>query len=475
MKNGIVCLLVFLGLGHCSRAAFSATALSANGLNVLLIVTDDQRPDTISALGNRFIKTPNLDDLAKRGMVFTRAVCPYPLCVPSRAELLSGRSSFHNGVLPGVSNRLDPNLILLPQALGRAGYQTCYVGKWHTSGRPSTCGYEESLALFGSGVRNPPEQRDANGRVVTGYRGWAFQTDDRKLFPERGVGLTANISQTFGDAAVEYIRRAREKPFFLHVNFTGPHDPLLMPPGYEGKYAANRLPLPPNYLSEHPFDHGNFNGRDEKLLPWPRTTKDVLEELAVYYAVISHIDAQVGRMVAALRETKQLAKTLIIFTSDHGLAIGSHGLRGKQNMYDHTIGAPLLISGANAPRNQRSKAQVYLRDIYPTICELVGAPIPETVESKSFADVIRGHTNASRRYVFGYFHDVQRMIRGDRWKLIYYPKLERYQLFDLAKDPHELHDVSGAAGVAAVQDDLRRKLEAWQRKANDPLAKPLPK
>jgi arylsulfatase A-like enzyme len=438
--------------------------------NVVFLLADDQRPDTIAALGNKVIHTPHLDSLVRDGTTFTRATCANPLCVPSRAEILTGCSGFTNGVLPGVSNKFRPGLAWWPQTLRKAGYHTWYVGKWHTAGRPSTRGYTDSLGLFGSGGKALP-QVDFKGRPVTGYRGWVFQTDDRKLFPEKGVGLTPDISNRFADAAVTFIKRKPEKPFFLHVNFTAPHDPLLLPPGYEKMYDPAKMPLPANYLPRHPFDHGNARGRDEVLLPFPRTKKDVREELAAYYAVISHLDAAIGRILAALEETGQAKDTVVIFTSDHGLAIGSHGLRGKQNMYEHTIGVPLIFRGPGIPHGARRDAQVYLRDLFPTVCELAGIEIPKAVEARSLAGVIRGKEKSVYPQVFGYFKDVQRMIRTDRFKLIHYPKIERYQLFDLREDPNELHDLSGDDGHKAVFADLRKKLEAWQKEVGDPARK----
>jgi arylsulfatase A-like enzyme len=435
--------------------------------NIVFLLSDDQRPDTIRALGNPLIETPNLDRLARRGTAFTRAMAPYPLCVPSRAEILTGVSAFRNGVFPNVSNRLDESLVLWPEALHEAGYHTWYVGKWHTSGRPSSRGYEESLGLYSSGGGETTLLKDDQGRPVTGYRGWMFQTDDRQLFPEQGVGLTPEIDAKFADAAIEFIRRKPNQPFFLHVNFTGPHDPLFWPPGMKDKYDPVKMPLPENFLAEHPFDHGNFRGRDEELWPWPRMAEQVREGLAIYYAVITHLDAQVGRITAALEETGQSEETLIVFAGDHGLAIGSHGLRGKQNMYEHTVNVPLLLAGPGVPENRRSDAQVYLRELYPTTCDLAGVAIPETVEAESFADVVRGEAESHHEYAFGYFRESQRMIRGDRWKLIYYPHLDREQLFDVAADPHELRDRSGDARHADTKRDLRRRLDDWRRESND--------
>jgi len=440
--------------------------------NVLFILSDDQRPDTIHALGNTHIRTPNLDSLVSTGTTFTRAMCPYPLCVPSRAAILTGCSGFRNGILPGYTNKLNPAVPKWPRVMRDAGYHTWYVGKWHTTGRPSTWGYSESLGLFAGGLGKAPPRFDHKGRKITGYHGWVFQPDDRQVQPEKGIGLTANISAAFADAAIEFIRRRPEKPFFLHVNFTAPHDPLIMPPGYEGMYDPKRIPLPPNFLPEHPFDHGNLRGRDEQLLPWPRTPENVREELAVYYAIISHMDEQIGRILAALDDTGQAKDTIVIFASDHGLAIGSHGLRGKQNMYEHTVGVPLIFRGPRIPKSRRTDAQAYLRDIFPTVCELVGLRVPDSIDSRSLAPVIRGEAKSVREEVFGYFVDAQRMIRTDRWKLIEYPKINKRQLFALPNDPQELRNLADDPQHAEVMVRLQRRLKAWQKKVGDPLADP---
>ncbi|OHB84866.1 MAG: choline-sulfatase [Planctomycetes bacterium RBG_16_64_12] len=437
--------------------------------NVLLLVSDDQRPDTIRALGNPIIHTPHLDSLVREGTAFTRAIAPNPICVPSRAEIMTGCDGFRNHV--GVSsNRMNPELMRWADCMRQAGYHAWYVGKWMNDGRPTTQGYEESDGLFAEG--GAPwwvDQVDYHGRPVTGYRGWVFQGDKGIKFPEKGVGLTPGIDKEFADAAIRFIRRKWETPFFLHVNFTAPHDPLLMPPGYEGKYDPEKIPLPPNFLPRHAFDHGNFEGRDEKLLPWPRTPKDVREDLAVYYAVISYMDEQLGRILAALEATGQADNTIVIFTSDQGLAMGSHGLRGKQNMYEHTVGAPLIFRGPGIPKGQRRDAQCYLRDLYPTVCDLAGIEIPATVQGRRLGPVLRGEVDSIYPAVFGHFADAQRMIRTDRWKLIHYPKVEKYQLFDLANDPYELENLAVGPCRATVFAELRAKLEAWQKEVGDPL------
>jgi arylsulfatase A-like enzyme len=444
--------------------------------NFLVIVTDDQRPDTIHALGNSLIDTPNLDRLVREGMTFTRATCAFPLCVPSRAEILTGATGFRNGV-PYDGQRLKQDLVFWGDALRDAGYRTWYSGKWMNDGTPKTRGYDETSGLFSSGgagkdARKPRYGR--KGRLITGYRGYTFKKDDGTPELEKGIGLVGETSRYIADGAIALLKRPPIKPFFLHVNFTAPHDPLIIPPGYEGKYDPADVTLPENFLPEHPFDHGNFNGRDEQLLPWPRTPSDIRDEIAAYYAVIDDMDAHIGRILATLRTTGQYDNTVIMFSSDHGLAIGSHGLMGKQNMYDHTIGVPFIVAGPGIPRGQRTEAQIYLRDMYPTTCELAGIPIPETVEGRSIVPILNGTKNQIYPAIYGYFRNAQRMIRTDRWKLISYPELKKYQLFDLRDDPDERSDLASLPQHRKLRDRLTRQMNAWFRKQGDPLASKSP-
>jgi arylsulfatase A-like enzyme len=200
------------------------------------------------------------------------------------------------------------------------------------------------------------------------------------------------------------------------------------------------------------------------LLPTPRTKDVVRADLAAYYAVISHMDAQIGRILAAVDESGKADSTIIVFTSDHGLAMGCHGLRGKQNMYEHTIGVPLVLVGPGFPAGQRFQGQVYLRDLFPTLCELAGLPLPET-DGISQAPVLTGERESMHDFVVGYFRDSQRMIRTARWKLIEYPLVDRVQLFDLKQDPFELKNLANVPAHQQTKQRLAQQLEDWFVKA----------
>ncbi len=454
--------------------AFSLHA--AERPNLLFLLADDMRPDAIAALGNPRIETPHLDRLVAEGMTFTRATCSYPICVVSRAEMLTGMHGWENGIAGRSGSKPAAETTWWPRTFADAGYETWHVGKWHVSGRPSTRGYTDVAGLFagGGGKYWKEGQRDWKGFPITGYRGWIFQDDDPKVqYPEMGIGVTPDISGKFVDAAISLIERKPEKPWMLHVNFTAPHDPLFVPPGLEGKYTVEDMALPENYRPDHPFDHGNYAGRDEALLDWPRTEHAVKDLLRVYYAVIDDMDAQIGRLLATLEKTGQRDNTIVIFTSDHGMACGSHGLRGKQNQYEHTINVPFIVAGPGIAAGTRADAQVYLRELYPTTCDLAGIEVPKAVTAKSFAPVLRGETGTHHDTIYGYYTDTQRMIRtDDGWKLIRYPQVDRWQLFTLDDDPFELTNLADSTDPAHREkfETLRERLADWRRRQGDPLA-----
>ena len=269
------------------------------------------------------------------------------------------------------------------------------------------------------------------------------------------------------------IRAGRRRPLFLHVNFTAPHDPLHWPPGRKDRFGPDKLPLPKNFAREHLFDHGNRGGRDERIVPAPRDPGDVGRERAVYFALVEHLDDQVGRILKALEEAGELGRTLVIFTSDHGLALGSHGLMGKQNQYEHTINVPLIVAGPGVPKGKRPDAQCYLRDLFPTACDLAGVPVPAGLDARSLKPVLAGERDRVHDAVLGYFTDTQRMMRtGDGWKVIWYPKAGRTQLFHVAADPDEVRDLATDPAHRDRLARMTRSLRAWMRDRGDPAGTP---
>lgn len=439
----------------------NVTAAESDRPHLLILVADDLRADLLGTYGGP-VATPNLDRLAARGALFRRAVCGYPICHVSRTEMLCGRSVIREA----ASGQLIPfpqDWVLWPQAFARAGYHTIHLGKWHVRGTPAQRGYLENAALFGGGGAGDKPltlSRSATGRDVSGYVGWLFKDPQGVPLPEFGIGLTPKTDDRITDEAIRVIgeRGPSGRPLFVHVNFTAPHDPLHWPTDEIPRPDHATVPLPKNFAPHHPFDHGNLGGRDETIVPGPRSQDDVRRERAVYQAIVAKLDAQVGRILEAIDDDKG-GQWLVIFTSDQGLALGSHGLMGKQNQYEHTVNSPLILAGPGIPHGQSFTAQCALRDLYPTTCELAGIPIPPSVESKSLVPLLQGKVTSLHPQIGGYYETSQRMIRTEEgWKLIRYPKANRQQLFYLPDDPDELHDLSDDPARRAKLDELIRKL-----------------
>jgi hypothetical protein len=419
---------------------------------VLVIVSDDQRADTVHALGNPHVATPAVDALVARGAVLSRAYCMGSMqgavCVPSRAMMLSGRSLFHAEEQLRTSDTW-------PEAFGRAGYRTFLTGKWHNGPAAATRCFAAGRNVFFGGMH------DQRSVPVASF------SDHGE--PVRAAAAGTHSSELFGGAAVEFVESLGAEPFFAWVAFTAPHDPRQPPAGFRERFTGREPPPPANFLPEHPFDNGALGIRDEKLLGWPRTREAIARELADYYACIEGMDVQIGRIVAALAAKGRLDDTVILFTSDHGLALGSHGLLGKQNLYEHSMRPPAVIAGPGVPAGVRSPGLCYLPDLVATVGDLAGVAAPTGSEAKSLLPLLRGDVPAVREELLLAYGDVQRALVTPTWKLIEYPAAARTQLFDLAGDPDEMLDRSADPAVRDRRTDLEARLDAARRASDDPL------
>ena len=441
-------------------ALLLVATLRADPPNVLLLFADDQRPDTISAHGNPYIRTPNLDRLVARGFSFRRAYClgaqGGAVCVPSRAMLNTGKSYFR---IP-MDMRGETTL---GQLLGQNGFSTFATGKWHNGRESWLKSFHEGRNIMFGGMSDHRKVPI----VDLGPEG--------KLHREReGIRFSSTL---FADATIEFLRNYKdEQPFFAYVAFTAPHDPRNPPPKYRRMYYRSPPPLPPNFAPQHPFDNGHMTGRDESLGPWPRTRSIVQDQLSEYYGLITQLDGQVGRILRELESGPHADNTVVVYTADHGLAVGSHGLLGKQNLYEHSMGAPLIFSGPGIPQGEVSSAFCYLLDIFPTLCSLLGVKPPPGIDGFDLSPVWKGEVASVRDSVFTSFRDLMKAVRNDRWKLIRYPKIDHVQLFDLREDPHETRNLAGERAHGDRMNALTALMREWQGKVgdSDPLTVPDP-
>jgi arylsulfatase A-like enzyme len=271
------------------------------------------------------------------------------------------------------------------------------------------------------------------------------------------------------DDAIEFITTKRDtsRPFSMYLGLAGPHDPRLAPPKYRRLYDPDKIPIPPNFQPYHPYDNGHTGTiRDEKLETWPRTEEAIRRHLYDYYALISSMDYDIGRLLDALEETGLDTNTLIIFSSDQGLALGSHGLMGKQSLYEDVMKVPFLVSGPGVPVG-KTDALAYLFDIPPTIYEYAGITIPKGLDGVSLMPVIRGDTDKVRDRLFMAYKTWERSVRDDTWKLIRYPQINVSRLYNLKSDPREIVDLANNAEHREVANTMMDLMEEEQKRYGD--------
>ena len=451
----------------------------ANGSrpNVLLLFTDDQRFDTIGALGNPQIKTPNLDRLVARGTTFTHAHIPGgtrpAVCMPSRAMLHTGRTLFH---LVESGERIPRDHTLLGEHLWASGYRTFGTGKWHNGREAYARSFSDGAEIFFGGMMDhwnmPAYHFDPSGK----YDAKCPRCPD----PMRSKTIEwhphcdhisggTHSSELLATATVKFLESYKaEDPFFAYVSFLAPHDPRTMPQRFRDMYWDEDIELPDNFMPQHPFDTGVHQIRDEVLADYPRKPAQVREHIADYYAMITHLDHEIGRVLDALEASGHAENTLVVMAGDNGLAVGRHGLFGKQNLYDHSVRVPLIFAGPGISAGERRDSLCYLLDIYPTLCDLLGIETPVSVEGMSLRPAIETSAPAREELLLAY-ERLHRGLRTRSHKLIEYNiDGERHtQLFNLQEDPSELQNRADDPAAGETLRHLRHRLAELAREWGD--------
>jgi arylsulfatase A-like enzyme len=421
--------------------------------NILFIVADDQRADAIGCAGNPYIRTPNIDNLAANGIRFTNSYIMGghhgAISAPSRAMLLSGLNLFR------VYDKLE-GIKTMPMHFSENGYVTFGTGKWHNEKSAFEASFQNGKDVFLGGMAD-------HFNVPVCDLG-----SDGKLSEPDQKGFSTDI---FAGAAIDFIERyssgKRINPFFCYIAFTAPHDPYSPRTDYIDYYKPSSLPLPGNFMPLHPFAFDDLTIRDENLSPWPRRPEIIRAALADYYALITHLDTKIGEIINTLRKNGLYDNTIIVYVADNGLAIGSHGLLGKQNLYEHSMKVPTIITGPGIPEGKESDALVYLFDLYPTLADLCHMPSPENIDGKSLAGIIAGKSDGVRSSVFTAYRNTVRAVRTKEWKMIRYPERDYNQLFNLENDPLELNNLALDEEYRSKTDEMCDLIKDWQKKVND--------
>ena len=437
--------------------------------NIVFFFTDDQRFNTINVLGNDEIITPNIDMLVKRGITFTQAHIPSgtigAICMPSRAMLHTGRTLFH---IQGAGENIPEEHTTIGEALQQNGYFTWGAGKWHNGKQSFNRSFVDGNEIFFGGMSDHWNVPVFNYDPECKYDEILLMCPDpmfsNKTYKRNCDHVHSGYHSTdlISDAAIEFISKYKDdKPFFMYLSYLAPHDPRTMPKEFLEMYDSHKIKLPENFMENHPFDNGDLKIRDEMLAPFPRTPDDTLRQIAEYYAMITHLDANLGRVLNALEEKGVLKNTIIVFAGDNGLAVGQHGLFGKQNCYEHSIRVPLIFAGPGIPKNARSDALVYLFDIFPTLCDLIEIAIPPSIEGKSLVSAINDPNEKVRKSLYFAYTRCQRAIKSQHYKLIEYVVNRRpthTQLFNLKNDPLELNNLAENSEFSDKIEELRREM-----------------
>ncbi|MDG1805068.1 sulfatase-like hydrolase/transferase [Flavicella sp.] len=495
IKIGILACLVVLA--SCGNKKEKQKVTSKP--NIVFVFTDDQTYSSIHALGNDQIITPTMDSFVAEGTTFTHAYnmgsWSGAVCAASRAMMNSGRfvwraNKFRQNWKSNDSKAFDKSW---SKVMESAGYDTYMTGKWHVDapagkvfknvkhirpGMPKDAW--DHFAMVEKFKKNPEYKKKGSEVIMpVGYNRPQDKNDTSWSPTEPSFGGFwqggKHWSEVLKDDAIEFIDQAKTKdaPFFMYLAFNAPHDPRQAPQEYQDMYKVEEMELPKSYMPEYTYRHSIANSndlRDEALAPFPRTEYAIKTHIKEYYASITHVDAQIGMIVEALKKSGKMDNTYIIFTADHGLAMGRHGLLGKQNLYDHSMRPPMIILGPSIPKNKKIDADVYLQDAMATAIDLTGTEKPAFIEFNSFLDLAKGEATKSHYdEIYGAYLSVQRMIRKDGFKLLIYAEINKVMLFDMNKDPEEMNDISKLPENKEKVKSLFNDLLKLQKEMDDPL------
>lgn len=450
----------------------AASCLHAARPNILFLFADDYCHEAVRVLGKTDIDTPNLDRLAARGTTFTRASnmgsWSGAVCVASRTMLITGRSLWDANKVYNKTDAEREAGMLWPQLMKKAGYRTFMTGKWHIQTNAAKC-FDVTRDVRAGMPKTVPASynRPLEGRPDP----WSPYDRSRGGFWEGGT----HWSEVVANDTVGFLKQAQrsDEPFFIYAAFNAPHDPRQAPKEFLERYPLERIAMPANFLPEYPYKDAigcSHKLRDENLAPMPRTDLAVKTHRQEYYALITHMDQQIGRILDELDASGRADNTWIFFTADHGLAVGHHSLFGKQNLYDHSVRVPFLVAGPGVARGAKIDEAIYLQDVMATALDLAAAEKPPHVFFNSLRPLLEGRQKqTSYPSVYGAYLDLQRSVTRNGWKLIAYPKASVLRLYHLAEDPEEMKDLAASPAHAAKKQELFQELARLSGEMGDSL------
>ncbi len=455
-------LLMILLLAH----TLSPAQKGISKPNIVFIYTDDQRFDAMSIVqmeqGKKarfpYLKTPNMDRIAKEGVRFRNAFVTLSLCSPSRAAILTGRYNHLNGIIDNYHPFRD-SVTTFPSMLKKAGYTTGYIGKWHMGSQSGKRpGFDYSASYLGHGRYNDcPFEVNGNNEPTIGW------VDDKAT-----------------DYALDFIKQHKDGPFLVMIGYKSPHATPLPPARYTGLYNSDLLTKPVNERSKSAyvsFDKPGYAGTDKELYSW---TDSNASRVKPYFRTVAGVDDNVGRVLDLLKELKLDNNTIVVFTSDNGYFQGEHGLYDKRAAYEESMRVPLLIKyPAIFPKGALVDEMVLNIDLPSTLLDLAGVQPPEVYQGKSITGIIGKNKKKWRTsFFYEYFYESNAAVptilavRTDDYKLIKYPGQEDWtELFDLKRDPYEMTNLYNNKAYV----DLKNKMEAELKKLEEETMYSMPR
>jgi len=448
--------------------------------NILFLISDQHRPDAMGCYGSPLPVTPHLDRLAREGVVFDNCYVQNPLCCPSRYSVLTGRYPHAHRVRANwYAPR--PGEVSFGHLLGRSGYGTAMIGKMHLTPWYDTFGFDGRIIAEAKFHTDCPD--DYQGFLLA--HGW----DRHRLYDMSGAEYLGNctavpskvdaplhIDSFVGRSVCEYLRRV-EGPFCLFASFLSPHNPFDPPAPYEALYARSEFParnLTEGELERKPREAYEYINR---RLKWPYSTDRIPEEVlrrmnAFYYGTCTLIDDWIGKIVEVLKERGLYEDTVLVYSSDHGELMGDHGLVFKQAFYEQSVRVPLIV---HAPKRFPARRVADLTewiDLFPTFCGLGSTDPGPGNQGRSLIPLLENRPGARGREAAFSGNYFGRMIRHDRYKMVYYPGKPYGELYDLQEDPREQENLWDAMEGGPVKRRLKDLLLDWAFSSEDPL--PLP-
>ncbi len=451
--------------------AFAAAATTASGAaarpNILYIMADDHAAHAISAYGSKLIQTPNIDRIAREGMRLTNCFATNSVCTPSRATILTGKYSHKNGV--PVFNTFDGNQWTVAKELQRAGYHTGMFGKWHLGGKPT--GFDEWKILPGQGkYENPTFLSPTGSAEIKGY-----------------------VTDIITDLSLAFLAsRPKDQPFFLMYHHKAPHGPWVPDKPDEAHFAEREFPLPATFFDDYAtrtdaartaqMRVADLNERQLKvkppvgLSPAEQTLWKYQRFMRDYLACIASVDRNVGRVLDYLDHHGLRENTLVIYTSDQGFFLGDHGWYDKRFMYEESFRMPFLVRWPGVvPPGSRSDRFALNVDFAPTFLAAASLTAPADLQGRSLVPLLRGETPADWRTTMYYrfYHTGHNQVqphwgvRTERYKLIYFNRLQQWELYDLQSDAHELKNVYADPGYAPTLANLKAELTRLRTALDD--------